>query len=99
MCGAMKKLSLLVALISLFAGCAVVQKVDTALDCNGICARYQSCFDSSYDTTACASRCRAAASEQPDFRRKADMCMACISERSCVQATFACASECLSVVP
>ncbi|MFZ5444771.1 MAG: hypothetical protein ACOZQL_32565 [Myxococcota bacterium] len=92
---------LFVALLSswLLTGCAVVQKVDTALDCKGICERYQSCFDSSYDTAACAARCRASASEQPDFRRKADMCMACISERSCVQATFACVSECVSVVP
>jgi hypothetical protein len=79
--------------------CAVVQKVDTAIDCNGICERYASCFDSKYDVRACASRCRSTASAEPDFRRKADMCNACISERSCVAATFACVTECASVVP
>lgn len=80
------------------SSCAVVQKIDTAIDCNGICDRYASCFDKKYDVSACASRCRASASE-PDFRRKADMCNACISERSCVAATFACVTECVSVVP
>jgi hypothetical protein len=95
----MKKLSSLVVLALSLGGCAVVQKVDTAFDCKGICERYQSCFDSSYDTAACASRCRKAASEEPDFRRKADVCNACIGERSCVAATFACVSECVSVVP
>ena len=83
----------------LLGSCAVVQKVESAIDCNGICERYASCFDTKYDTSACASRCRASASANPDFRRKADVCNACISERSCVAATFACVTECVSVVP
>ncbi len=88
----------LVAVMAL-SGCAVVQKVDTALDCNGICERYKSCYDSDYDVSACASTCRQKASENKDFTRKADMCMACIKEQSCTAATFKCASDCLSVVP
>lgn len=83
----------------MLSGCAVVQKVDTAFDCNAICDRYKACFDSDYDTASCASSCRTKASDNPDFRRKADMCMACIQERSCTKATFACASDCFSVVP
>lgn len=89
----------IVAAVLTLGSCAVVQKVDTAIDCNGICERYASCFDSKYDVSACASKCRASASREPDFRRKADMCNACISERSCVAATFACVTECASVVP
>lgn len=81
------------------SACAVVQKVEAAIDCNGICERYASCFDKSYDVSACASRCRASASERPNFRRKADLCHACITERSCVAATFACVTECVAVVP
>ena len=81
------------------SSCVVVQKVESAIDCNGICDRYASCFDKGYDTSACASRCRDSASANPDFRRKADVCNACISERSCVAATFACVTECVSVVP
>ena len=84
--------------VSLLSSCAVVQKIDSAIDCNGICERYASCFDKGYDVSACASRCRASASEKPDFRRKADMCNACLTDRSCVSA-FACVSECVSVVP
>jgi uncharacterized protein YceK len=88
---------LAVALVT--SGCAVVQRVETAIDCNGICERYASCFDSKYDVSACAARCRSEARKEPDFRRKADMCNTCISERSCVAATFACVTECASVVP
>lgn len=91
---------LALALASLLApACAVVQKVDTAIDCSGICDRYASCFDARYDTSACASRCRASAAKDPAFRRKADVCNACITERSCVEATLACVRDCVSVVP
>jgi hypothetical protein len=81
------------------SSCAVAQRIDSAIDCNGICQRYASCFSSTYDVDACAARCRQSAASDVDFRRKADTCNACISERSCVQATFACVSECVSVVP
>jgi hypothetical protein len=84
--------------VFLMSRCAVVQRIDSALDCNAICERYASCFDKSYDVSACASRCRASASERPDFRRKADLCNACLTARSCVS-SFACVSECVSVVP
>jgi len=80
-------------------GCVVVQRVESAIDCNGICARYASCFDKSYDTDACADRCRASARDDLDFRHKADSCNTCISERSCVEATFKCVTQCVSVVP
>ncbi len=89
---------LLLVTLSL-TSCAVVQKIDSAIDCNGICDRYASCFNKAYDASACATRCRDNASKDKDFRRKADMCNACISERSCVEATFSCVSECVSVVP
>lgn len=92
------RLSIL-SLLLVLSGCAVVQKVDTAIDCNGICERYASCFDKGYDTGACASRCRASAGKDAGFRRKADVCMACITERSCMEATVSCLTECVSVVP
>lgn len=93
----MRFLCSLVLLLS--SSCAVVQRVESAIDCNGICSRYASCFDKSYDTDGCASRCRESARADTDFRRKADMCNACISERSCVEATFSCVTQCVSVVP
>ena len=86
-------------ILMISSGCAVVQRVDTAIDCHGICARYASCFNKTYDTDACEDRCRASARADVAFRRKADVCNACITERSCVEATFACVTECVSVVP
>ncbi|MBS1149360.1 MAG: hypothetical protein H6Q89_1058 [Myxococcaceae bacterium] len=86
-------------LVLLLSGCVVVQKVDTAIDCHGVCSRYQSCFESTYDVSACELRCRDASSTDGDYRRKADMCNACISERSCASATFACVVECAAIVP
>lgn len=93
------KTIILLAFAVLSSGCAVVQKIDSVIDCQGICDRYRSCFDDKYDVSACAARCRKSASEDADFRRKADMCNACITDRSCVAASFACATECVSVVP
>ena len=86
-------------LLLIMSSCAVVQRIETAVDCSGICSRYASCFDKRYDTDACETRCRASARADTDFRLKAEHCNACISERSCVSATFACAAECVSVVP
>lgn len=94
----LKRLGILMVLV-LSSSCAVVQRIDTAIDCNGICGRYKSCFDAKYDTNACEDRCRESARSDGEFRRKADMCSACINERSCAAATFACVTECVSVVP
>ncbi len=80
-------------------GCAVAQRIDSAFDCNGICDRYSACFDKQYDVSACAARCRQSSSADPDYRRKADVCTACITERSCASATFNCVTECGAVVP
>ena len=73
--------------------------IDSALDCRAICSRYSSCFDSKYDVGACESRCRTSSGNDPDYRRKADQCSACIDERACTSATFNCAAQCASVVP
>ena len=73
--------------------------IDNAIDCNAICARYQACFAKDYDVGACATRCRTASAKDTDSRRKADVCNACIDERSCASATFNCAIPCTSIVP
>ncbi|MHB8873174.1 MAG: hypothetical protein ACYC8T_05755 [Myxococcaceae bacterium] len=79
--------------------CVAAQRVSSAIDCNGICNRYSSCFSTSYDVSACADRCRDSAAKDVDYRRKADSCNACISDRACASAAFACGAECISVVP
>ena len=92
-------MKLALGLVWMLSGCAVVQKVDNAIDCNGICSRYATCFDANYDVSACELRCRDASSDDREYRRKADMCNACIGERSCAAATFSCVLECASIVP
>ncbi|CAM3289203.1 hypothetical protein G4177_34995 [Corallococcus sp. ZKHCc1 1396] len=88
---------LLVAAMALtgMVGCGV----DAALDCNAICDRYASCYDSEYDTSACESRCRSNAADDEDYKRKADVCDACLTDRACTSATFSCGADCAAVVP
>ena len=80
-------------------GCSAADEVDNAVDCQSICDRYKSCFDSDYDVGACAERCRDNSNEDKDFQRKANVCNACIDDRSCSSATFGCATDCAGVVP
>jgi hypothetical protein len=82
--------------LSAAAGC---NAIDRASDCSAICNRYKECFDSTYNNTTCATRCRdnAAASEAADNR--VDICRDCINSRSCVASAFNCASECSGIVP
>lgn len=72
--------------------------VDTAIDCNKICNRYKDCFDAAYDTGACVDRCKTNADDR-DYSDKVNGCEACIDDRSCSDATFKCATQCVSVVP
>jgi hypothetical protein len=77
----------------------VIRAIDSAFDCHGICKRYQSCFDSDYDVSACADRCRDAAAKDSDYRRKAEKCAECIGDKACTKATFSCGFQCAAVVP
>jgi hypothetical protein len=79
----------------LISGCGI----KNAVDCDGICNRYQSCFDSSYDTGACESRCRDNADKDDDFASKVDDCHNCIDDKSCASATFNCGTPCANIVP
>jgi hypothetical protein len=84
----------LVAGIFLF-GCGI----KNAVDCHGICTRYQSCFDQSYDTDSCESRCRDNANHDDDYASKVDACHDCIDDKSCASATFNCGTDCSNIVP
>lgn len=77
----------------------IVQKIDSAIDCDGICNRYKGCFDAKYDVAACESRCRDTSAQDGDYRRKADACNECITDRACASATFSCGVACVAVVP
>jgi hypothetical protein len=96
----MKTIGLVVGMLALstFAlfGCS---RVENAVDCHGICSRYQSCFDSSYDTNVCETRCRDNANTDDQYEQKVDACKSCIDDKSCASATFNCATQCAGIVP
>ena len=73
--------------------------VDTAFDCAAVCERYHDCYDATYDESNCRSKCRTAAKNDPAVEAKADACEACIGDRSCLSATFACGADCGAIVP
>jgi hypothetical protein len=102
----MKTITKAVSVVSLALGmfaCAPTQsiatKVDTSIDCRGICSRYATCYDTSYDVGTCETHCNNTASKDGDFRRRADACNECISGTACAQASAQCANECTPVVP
>lgn len=88
--------SLLFLSLTALARCGAI---DTVFDCQGICARYSSCFDAAYEVGSCTERCRVASTNDREFRRRADECKACIDDRACSTATFNCAAKCSCVVP
>jgi hypothetical protein len=77
-------------------GCGAVQN---AIDCNGICHRYQTCFDSQYETNVCETRCRDNANSEPQYMNRAHACHTCLGEKDCASATFNCATQCVGIVP
>lgn len=78
------------------AGCGTI---DEAFDCQAVCDKYKDCLDNSYDVGACRTRCRDKAAADSEYKRKADTCHACISDRSCKDSTIKCITECASIVP
>jgi len=92
---------ILAALLSLpllgaAAGCS---DIDNASDCNRICDRYRSCFNTSYNTSACYDRCQARGTSNDEERRRVDTCAACINGLSCAATVFTCGAQCTTIVP
>lgn len=85
--------------LGVLAGGASCDKADEIFDCQSVCSKYKECIQSDYDVGGCRSRCSEKSEKDTDFRRKADVCEACISNRSCTGATFNCATECAGIVP
>jgi hypothetical protein len=87
----------LAAIVS-FVGAGGCDDVQNSFNCNDLCDRYQSCFDSSYDTGACADRCENLADDSQNFDDRANRCQDCLNQNSCVAATFNC-PDCAGIVP
>jgi len=85
--------------LSLALPVVACDSIDNAIDCNSVCGRYRDCYNADYDVSACATRCREAASKDVNYQSKADQCDACIGAKSCIAATFQCAIDCGTIVP
>ncbi len=77
-------------------GCGTAEAI---FDCQSVCSRYRDCYDSGYDVDGCRQRCRTNSAKDPAVRDDADQCEACIGDKSCLSATFSCATTCGTIVP
>jgi hypothetical protein len=84
---------------ALLAGAIGCKRVETAFDCQVVCAKYRECIDARYDVGRCRARCAERASTDPGMQKRADACESCIRGHSCMGATFECGGQCLGVVP
>jgi hypothetical protein len=75
-----------------------IEDAQESVECTGICDKYQECFDSDYDTDKCEDNCKRRA-DDPDHLDQEERCSTCIDEKSCGDATFSCADDCIGIVP
>jgi hypothetical protein len=81
-------------------GCGeAADEVSNHIDCRQVCQRYADCIATDYDVDGCEDKCESSADEDAARERKLEMCDSCIDDRSCTDATFNCADECLGIVP
>ncbi len=93
------KMVAVVGYMMLALSCSAKDEADRLTDCQQICDKYASCYDKSYDVSACRSHCDDSAKNDKDFDNKVDNCENCLDGKSCTDATFSCATECVGIVP
>lgn len=91
--------SLLGLLFGIFVLVGCGGRLEDRLNCRQACDRYADCLDSDYDVGACIDRCTDRAEESEEYSRRVDVCESCLEDRSCSEATVACAVDCADVVP
>lgn len=94
----MTKLNSIFAVLFAFSTWIACDKADEVFDCAQICNRYSDCFDADYDVGECVDRCEDNAANDDAFSDAADACENCLDDRSCT-GSFACADECIGIVP
>lgn len=80
-------------------GCSAADEISNTVDCHQVCQRYKDCFNADYDVEGCTDKCEDSADDSAARERKLEMCDSCIDDRSCNDAAFNCADECLGIVP
>lgn len=86
--------------VTAIVGCSdTVDDINNSIDCHSVCKRYADCFDADYDVDGCSDKCESRAGNDDDRQRQLRTCDDCIDDRSCTSATFACADDCVGIVP
>ena len=80
-------------------GCDAADQIEAEIDCQSVCDRYAECLDADYDVSACQNDCENSVDSGDLSQSDLDDCENCIEDRSCSGATFACATECIGIVP
>ena len=87
------------AALLLLACSSTVDEVTNTIDCHSVCKRFADCYNPDYDVDGCTDKCENNADSDEDRERKLETCDACIDDRSCADATFNCADDCIGIVP
>jgi hypothetical protein len=74
-----------------------ITTLDRTTDCAKICNKYKECLNNDYDTSKCEDSCTDMIDDQKT--KRIDDCESCVDDRSCANSTFACASQCVGIVP
>lgn len=95
----MKKAWLIPVALFVAFGCDAADEIEAEIDCRSVCNRYAECFDEGFDVSACQNDCENGIDSGDLQQSDLDECDTCIEDQSCAEATFSCATECLSIVP
>jgi len=88
----------LAGVLSFMVGASGCDDLEASFDCDTVCERYRSCFNTAYDVGSCQSRCEARADNNTAFQNAVDACENCIGVNSCLSMTFNCPA-CDTIVP
>jgi hypothetical protein len=86
----------------LFSACGSdnpINQIENKITCHDVCQRYSDCYDKNYDVSGCTDRCTNDSTAEQEKDDKLKTCDDCIGDKSCVSATFNCATECSPFVP
>jgi len=72
-----------------------IRDLDQAVDCDDVCDRYRTCFDSDYDTDACWNRCIDEVENDP---LRANQCDRCLDGKACAESAV-CFDDCQGILP
>jgi hypothetical protein len=77
-------------LLAVVLGLGACDKLDEAFDCQKICVEFKRCYDDLLDVDVCEDRCFNAIDADSSLDQDADICAACIDNRTCAEVDADC---------